>query len=113
MRRWAMNCTIWRSTWTSAPFSASSANAIVEVVIVIFLGQVAWVAPQPYPGLTMATPRRASNLKDLHHLLGHHPSPRPPRRSHALGQRAAHHLDQREAHHSTSAKRTTRPARSA
>src|SRR5678816_1317562 len=35
----------------SAPFSASSVNAIVAVVIVeISLGHGWWVAPQPYPG---------------------------------------------------------------
>ena len=49
----------------------------------VFLGQVAWVAPQPYPGLTMATPRRASNLKYLHHVLGHHPI----RRTHGVAGR--------------------------
>src|SRR6185369_15741558 len=32
-----MNCTIWRSTSMSAPFSASSVNAIVAVVIVCSL----------------------------------------------------------------------------
>src|SRR6187455_2237928 len=46
-----MNCTIWRSTSMSAPFSASSVNAIVAVVIVdISLDHGWWVAPQPYPG---------------------------------------------------------------
>ena len=36
-----MNCTIWRSTSVSAPFSASSVNAIVAVVIVeIFLDRM-------------------------------------------------------------------------
>src|ERR1700712_918749 len=35
MSRWAMNWTIWRKTSTAAPFSASSANAIVEVVVIV------------------------------------------------------------------------------
>src|SRR5688572_16622475 len=68
-----MNCTIWRSTSTSAPFSASSANAIVEVVIV-FSRIGWWVAPQPYPGTYGGHPlQRRSTLTDLHHVLGHHP----------------------------------------
>lgn len=38
MRSWAMNYTIWRSMSMSAPFSASSVNAIVATVIVESLG---------------------------------------------------------------------------
>lgn len=54
-----MNCTIWRSMSMSAPFSASSFNAIVAVVIVIsfvdyrFLGRTSTLS-----GTTMATPSR-------------------------------------------------------
>ena len=51
-----MNCTIWRSTSTSAPFSASSVNAIVAVVIVEIsldrlVGRTSTIS-----GTTMATP---------------------------------------------------------
>src|SRR5664280_933859 len=86
-----MNCTIWRSTSTSAPFSASSASAIVAVVIVCSLqikvdgshlnlirahdGHPVRV-DQPLCGkplrATPSAPRRAP--KDLHHFLGHHRS---------------------------------------
>src|SRR5664280_1676765 len=84
-----MNCTIWRSTSTSAPFSASSASAIVAVVIVCSLqikvdgshlnlirahdGHPVRV-DQPLCGkplrATPSAPRRTP--KDLHHFLGHH-----------------------------------------
>src|SRR5450755_2104106 len=85
-----MNCTIWRSTSMSAPFSASSVNAIVAVVIVDIsldrlVGRTSTIS-----GTTMATPtgdrrRRAASrfglrptrlaaTKDLHHFLGHQPS---------------------------------------
>ena len=50
-----MNCTIWRSTSTSAPFSASSANAIVEAVIVFSFGQGLLGRTSTLSGLTMAT----------------------------------------------------------
>jgi len=56
-----MNCTIWRRTSTSAPFSASSANAIVALVIVIsFKDRFGGSHLKPYPDLTMATPKRAA-----------------------------------------------------
>ncbi|OIQ84796.1 hypothetical protein GALL_333860 [mine drainage metagenome] len=65
-----MNCTIWRSTSTSAPFSASSVSAIVALVIVVPSDKDWWVAPQPYPDFTMATPitrddRRAASCSGL------------------------------------------------
>lgn len=67
-----MNCTIWRSTSISAPFSASSANAIVEAVIVYPL----WIRVVGSHLNLIRThdghPLRAADLKDLHHLLGHH-----------------------------------------
>src|SRR5688572_1783461 len=95
MRRWAMNCTIWRSTSTSAPFSASSVNAIVVAVVIVdhssdyrLLGSHLNLIREP----TVATPfrdaaaRRAASRfglrptrlaapKDLHHFLGHQRNP--------------------------------------
>src|SRR5664280_144192 len=84
-----MNCTIWRSTSTSAPFSASSASAIVAVVIVCSLqikvdgshlnlirahdGHPVRV-DQPLCGKPLRATPSAPRLtpKDLHHFLGHH-----------------------------------------
>src|ERR1700752_3363594 len=74
MRRWAMNCTIWRSTSMSAPFSASSASAIVEVVIVSSPDKVGGSHLNHIRVIHGDHPRRASRLTDLHHLLGHHRS---------------------------------------
>ena len=51
-----MNCTIWRSTSMSAPFSASSVNAIVAVVIVDISLDRLVVRTSTISGTTMATP---------------------------------------------------------
>ena len=53
-----MNCTIWRNTSISEPFSASSASAIVAVVIVISLKVRLVGRTSTLSGLTMATPNR-------------------------------------------------------
>src|SRR5450755_3841543 len=95
-----MNCTIWRSTSTSAPFSASSASAIVAVVIVSSLqikvdgshlnlirahdGHPVRVDQPPRGKPLRATPYApCRTAKDLHHFLGHHRRipwrPRDPR----------------------------------
>lgn len=87
-----MNCIIWRRTSTSAPFSASSADAIVALVIVIsFMDRFGGSHPKlirtsrwPPPegsGRCAASrfglrPTRlaAQRVKeDLHHLPGHQP----------------------------------------
>src|SRR3954464_10368333 len=57
MSRWAMNCTIWRSMSTSAPFSASSANAIVGVVVIVVVSRTKLLGrTSTLSGLSMATP---------------------------------------------------------
>src|SRR5205814_8795184 len=95
MSRWAMNCTIWRTTSTSAPFSASSASAIVALVIVNSFGSKvdgshlnlirthdghpdigpAAAARQAATGYALraqpSAPCRAP--VDLHHFPGHQP----------------------------------------
>lgn len=58
-----MNCTIWRNTSTSAPFSASSANAIVEAVIVILLTRLVGRTSTISGSFTMATPPGLPALK--------------------------------------------------
>lgn len=55
-RRWAMNCTIWCSTSMSAPLSASSASAIVAVVIVISTGYRLVDRTSILSGFRMVTP---------------------------------------------------------
>ena len=83
-----MNCTIWRSTSTSAPFSASSVNAIVALVIVVsfrqgLVGRTSTLSGlhdghphhqgRPARGeLLRATPFAAHRFKDLHHARGHY-----------------------------------------
>src|SRR5205814_2805681 len=96
MSRWAMNCTIWRSTSTSAPFSASSASAIVALVIVNSFGSKvdgshlnlirthdghpdigpAAAARQAATGYALRAPPSAPCRApvDLHHFPGHQPS---------------------------------------
>src|SRR5450432_927436 len=85
-----MNCTIWRSTSMSAPFSASSVNAIVAVVIVeISLDTVGGSHlnhirdhdghPDRDRRRRAASrfglrPTRLAAMKDLHHLPGHQPA---------------------------------------
>ncbi len=72
----------------STPFSASSVNAIVALVIVIsFEDQDCLARPSSLSGATMATPFRGAaarqaasdfalrallRFKDLHHFLGHY-----------------------------------------
>jgi len=51
-----MNCTIWRSKSMSAPFSASSVNAIVAVVIVESPSDRLVGRTSTLSGTTMATP---------------------------------------------------------
>src|SRR5450432_2017332 len=88
-----MNCTIWRSTSMSAPFSASSVNAIVAVVIVeISLDTVGGSHfnhirdhdghPDRDRRRHAASrfglrPTRLAATKDLHHLPGHQQATRP------------------------------------
>src|SRR5450755_4953698 len=85
-----MNCTIWRSTSTSAPFSASSASAIVAVVIVCSLqikvdgshlnlirahdGHPERDSRRYAASRFGLRPTRLAAMKDLHHFLGHQPA---------------------------------------
>jgi hypothetical protein len=83
-----MNCTIWRSTSMSAPFSASSVNAIVALVIVISFkdqvggshlnlirdhdGHLRRRDHQPAARRFGLRPTRLEDQKNLHHFLGHY-----------------------------------------
>lgn len=72
-----------------APFMASSASAIVEVVIVILLTRLVGRTSTISGSITVATPSQGATLTDLHHFLGHHPRPGTVREICGLGATSA------------------------